>query len=191
VVRRQHLRLLHAQQLRLRQRALRLEPRPGGAFRRSAYWLICCALRAPVASSVRARCASAAAAASCASASATAARICACSAFTVSAAKRASNWPFFTTSPTFTRTSSSRSPLASVPMLASCQAAMLPLADSRRASVARCGCTSSTLSEGFGAVWAVGAAPVAALSSSAARTLRPSATAAASRPASSQGHRGW
>ena len=60
-----------------------------------------------------------------------AARVCARSACIVSGAKVASTWPRLTTSPTLTRTSARRRPFASVPMLASCQAAMLPLARDR------------------------------------------------------------
>jgi hypothetical protein len=68
----------------------------------------------------------------------------------VSSAKVASSWPFFTTSPTFTRTSVRRRPLLSAPMLASCHAATVPLAASRSARVARSGATVFTASAGRG-----------------------------------------
>ena len=94
------------------------------------YWLICCWLNAPVSCSVRARDALPAASAAVARASANDARAWATSASIVSGEKVASTWPFLTTSPTFARTSSSRSPLASEPTMASCHGAMLPLAAS-------------------------------------------------------------
>ena len=75
-----------------------------------------------------------------ASASASAARACATSAcIDVRREGGAAPGRCLTTSPTLTRTSARRRPSASVPMLASCQAATLPLAASVTGSVARCG----------------------------------------------------
>ena len=119
------------------------------------YWLICCALKAPVVDSSRARCALAEASASVASASATPARVWFRSAWIVSGAKVASTWPRRTRSPTPTRTSASRSPLASVPTLASCHAAMLPLALNLTGSVAVCGVVVVTVSADLAADAAV------------------------------------
>ena len=145
-------------------------------------WLICCALNAPLLASSRARAALAAASASAASASATAARTCATSACAMSGAKLASTWPFLTRSPTLTYTSASRRPLASVPTIASCQAAMLPLALMRSGSVIGLGCTVVTVKAGRGAACG------AAFFSSAARTASAAApramAAARARPSS-------
>ncbi len=94
------------------------------------YWPICWADKAPEDLSVCARAALATASAAVASASSSAARACATSAFTLSAENTASTCPFFTLSPTLTRTSVRRSPPDSLPMIASCHAATLPLAAS-------------------------------------------------------------
>ena len=115
------------------------------------YWVICCSLRAPVVCSVRARAALPLASWALASASSTLARAWTTSACALSAAKVASTCPARTTSPTLARTSSRRRPLASLPMLASCQAATLPLALSCTAHGLRCGCTVVTVSAGLGA----------------------------------------
>ncbi len=112
------------------------------------YWLICCWLSAPVACRVRARAALPAASAAVARASASEALACAMSACTVSGEKVASTWPFFTRSPTLTRTSASRSPFDSEPTLASCQAATLPLAASVTASSVVSGWPMVTVSTG-------------------------------------------
>ena len=123
------------------------------------YWVICCSLKAPVACSVRARAALALASWALASASSTFAFAWATSACTLSDAKVASTCPARTTSPTLARTSSRRRPLASLPMLASCQAATLPLALSCTAQGLRCGCTVVTVRAGLGATaWALSAA---------------------------------
>ncbi len=84
-----------------------------------------------------------------ASASARLARACATSAAIVSTAKLANRWPRWTSSPTFTRTSVSRSPLASAPTLASCHAIMLPLAVSLIGKLAVVGRVVDTVSAGF------------------------------------------
>ena len=134
------------------------------------YWLIVASLSAPVARSALARSALAAASPSVASASATAARVCSRSTCIDSGAKVASTWPRLTTSPTLTRTSARRRPFASVPMLASCQAAMLPLARVETGIVARCGWVTTTLSAGL--------AGTAAFLSSAAFARMPMTSAA-------------
>ena len=144
-------------------------------------WLICWSLKAPLVCSSRARLALTAASASAASASATTARICATSACIMSGAKVASTWPRRTTSPTLTRTSARRRPLASVPMIASCQAAMLPLAAIFSGKLALCGCVVVTLSAGRGA------AAGAAFLSSAARTASAAAASNAALPSTSSG----
>jgi hypothetical protein len=115
------------------------------------YWLIVASLSAPVARRLWARSALAAASASVASASASDARVCSRSTCIVSGENVARISPRLTTSPTLTRTSARRRPLASVPMLASCQAAMLPLACTVSGSVARCGRVTTTLSAGLAA----------------------------------------
>ena len=137
------------------------------------YWLICEALIAPVSRSVRARAALLAASAALASASARLALAWATSARSVSGAKRASTWPRRTRSPTPTRTSLMRRPPASAPMIASCQAARLPLAASVTGIAACCGVTTSTVSAGRGAAFFS-----VSLSPQPARSRRDSASAA-------------
>ena len=68
----------------------------------------------------------------------------------VSGAKRASTWPFRTTSPTLTRTSASRRPFDSEPTMASCQAATLPLAARVTVSSVISGAATVTVSTGRG-----------------------------------------
>ena len=87
-----------------------------------------------------------AASAAAASASISAAVACAMSACTVSAENTASTSPAFTASPTLTRTSVSRRPPASLPTMASCQGATLPLATRRRGISAVSGCVVVTVS---------------------------------------------
>src|SRR3989338_5466693 len=130
--------------------ALAASTRACAVFSAVVYCWICCWLKAPVACSERARSALAAASAALAWASSRLARTWATSACTVSAEKVASTWPALTTSPTFTRTSVRRRPLLSAPMLASCQAATLPLAARRRGTEVRWGWAVLTVSAGRG-----------------------------------------
>ena len=122
------------------------------------YWLTCCALRAPLPCTARARSALAAASAALAWASATAARARATSACTLSAAKVASTWPRVTRSPTLACNSATRRPLASAPTLASCQAATLPLAASLMVSWRLWGWVRRTVRAALAAGWATSAA---------------------------------
>jgi hypothetical protein len=115
------------------------------------YWAICCALMAPVSCRLRARWALAAASAALACDSAKLACTCSTSARAASTLKVASTWPRRTTSPTFTRTSSSFRPLTSAPMLASCQAATLPLAESCTPNAPLLGLTAATVRAALGA----------------------------------------
>ncbi len=117
------------------------------------YWVTCWALRAPELSSARARSAFALDSSALAFASSSAARAPSISARTVSSANTASTWPFLTTSPTLTRTSFRRSPFDSLPMTASCQAAMLPLAVRLIGRLAVAGRVVVTLRAGRGAAF--------------------------------------
>ena len=146
------------------------------------YWAICWALSAPLGSTAFARsalaCASADAAcdsASPARASASAASALARSARTVSVAKTARTCPRLTAAPTSTRTSAIRKPLTSAPIEASCQALMLPLADSVSAMSLFWGRTVLTTNAGR---LAGGAAEAddAAWAAVGTRSTRPSAT---------------
>ena len=120
------------------------------------YWAICWALNAPVSFRLSARDALAAASASVACASATAACTCSSSARAVSELKVARTWPFFTISPTVTRTSVSFKPFTSAPMMASCQGAILPLAFTCKPSALLCGCTAVTVNAALGAPFDLG-----------------------------------
>ncbi len=139
--------------------ALAASRRALAVFSAVMYWLICCSLRAPLACSVRAFSALPAASSALASASAMLARPCATSAWTDSSAKTASTWPARTVSPTLARTSVNRRPLASLPMRASCQAVMLPLADSLMGRLVWLGNTVVTVSAGLGVFFFSSAAP--------------------------------
>ena len=124
------------------------------------YWLICCSLSAPLACNVRALSALPAASSAVAWASAKLAWACATSALTCSVAKLASTCPLATRSPTLTLTSTSRSPLASLPMMASCQATTVPLAGSLSGRLLCTGCTVVTVSAALaGAAFLSSAAP--------------------------------
>ncbi len=116
------------------------------------YWLICWADSAPEVCSVRARAALATASPALACASIRAALACATSALTLSAENTARTWPLRTTSPTLTRTSVRRSPPDSLPMIASCHAATLPLAASLIGRLAAVGRVVVTVSAGL--TWA-------------------------------------
>ena len=151
------------------------------------YCSICCALIAPLRSSRCARSALAFASASVASASASAARICARSACTVSADRRASSWPRRTRSPTLTRTSASCKPLTSLPTTISCQAATLPLAATVTGHDSSRGAAVVTVSAGRAAPDALDALPAVGDATRAtplaAASSRPrAASAASSRP---------
>ncbi len=119
-------------------------------FSAMRYWLIFCALNAPAALAALPSLASATASARLALASATLALICARSASRVSAANVASTCPRLTLSPTLARTSTNRRPSVSLPIMASCQAATLPLALRVRAKRAIWGLSVVTVSAGFG-----------------------------------------
>ena len=99
----------------------------------------------PEGCSRRARSALAVASASPASASLRLARVWSRSARKVSLCKRARTCPFLTRSPTFTRTSSVRNPPASAPITASCQAAMLPLAERSKGHSLGTACVTETV----------------------------------------------
>ncbi len=129
-----------------------------------AVWVAACGLMKPFSARSRERAALVLASASTASASATAARTCARSVCTVSGLIRASNWPFFTTSPTLTSTSVTRKPASSVPITASCHAVTLPRPASVRGHSSRCGVISVTVS--------AGRTPVAGLAAGAAGIRR-------------------
>ena len=111
-------------------------------------WIVACGLMKPCDCNCFERSALALASASAASASTTDAVACARSAETASAAMRASGWPRLTVSPTLTSTSVSRKPESSAPMMASCHAVMLPLAEIVRGQSAFCGATVLTVSAG-------------------------------------------
>ena len=134
------------------------------------YWLICCVLKAPLFCSVRARSALPAASAALASASTRLARACARSAWMLSGANTASTCPARTTSPTLAFTCVRRKPLDSAPMLASCQAAMLPLAVSLTDRRPSCGLTVVMVKAGFGAAFFLSSAASDVPASSAVHT---------------------
>ena len=92
-------------------------------------WLSCALLKNPCCCSARARSAWTCASCALAVASAKVPSACANSARKVSDCSTASRSPFCTRSPTLTRTSVIFKPFASAPMMASCQAASDPLAD--------------------------------------------------------------
>jgi hypothetical protein len=128
-----------------------------------------------------------------ASACISAARACRVSACVVSRTNSASTWPLRTTSPTLTFTLDRRRPLTSAPTLASCQAAMSPVACSRTGSASRSGSATVTVSAGRGAsvavvVAGVGASPAGRNShtASSTRTIRASAASG-----QNQRRRGW
>ena len=115
------------------------------------YWLICWSLSAPLACRVRALSALPAASAALASASARLALACATSARPLSLENVASTWPTRTRSPTLALTSISLSPSDSLLMMASCHAAMLPLADSAIGKLRATGLSVLTVRAALGA----------------------------------------
>ena len=148
----------------------------------------CCWLSAPLASTSFARAALARASASVASASASPARACARSASTVSGANTASTCPRITVSPTLARTSATRSPPDSAPMIASCQAARLPVACTLRAMSMRCGVMVVTVSAGLPAGLAP---PLSCALPAPASPSRPQAAATAAMVRSLMANSGW
>ena len=115
-------------------------------------WLICCWLKAPVPSMLRARSALDWASCACACAESKLACACSTSASMVSVAKVASTWPFFTSSPTLTFKSAKRKPCVCVLMEMSCQAAMLPLATNSSGTSPFSATTVCTVNAGRAAV---------------------------------------
>ena len=114
------------------------------------YWLICWSLSAPLACRVRAFSALPLASSALASASARLALAWATSARPRSLANVASTWPLRTRSPTLAFTSSSLRPSDSLLMMASCHAAMLPLADRAMGKLRATALSVLTVSAAFG-----------------------------------------
>jgi hypothetical protein len=133
--------------------------RAAAVFAAVTYCATCCSLIAPDARRASPRFALAAASAAVAWASSSAARAWATSALTVSAENTASTSPLLTTSPTFTLTSSRRSPPDSLPTIASCQAATLPLAPRRSGRVAVLGRAVVTVNAGVAGAFFFSSAP--------------------------------